>query len=360
MENRAATVDVVPGGVQRRQRRARRLLGEALAVVVIAAFVSIVPGLVLAYVFLHPPRQRVRRTPARYGLRFERVTLTSPDGTRLAAWYVPRPGARAAVILCHGYPSSREDILDLIPALHRAGFHVLAFDFRALGESDGSICTLGREEPQDVLTAVAFLRSRREVDPARIGVLGTSMGAACCLMAAARSEAIRAVVADSAFARLDWMVGERFRRLPPLIRRPLARSTRGWAERFAGFSAAEVSPLAAVPRIAPRPILFIHGGADELIPVAHARLLYAASLRCPAGSPRGARPNAGRIGSCSLWIVPGVLHARCHACQPEAYERRVVAFFARSLASTPRTRRPVPASPAPRTNPPRCEPCAGD
>jgi len=347
METRAAAADAVPGGrARRRRRRARRLLGAALALAIVVAFAGIAPGMVLAYVFLHPLRQRVRRTPARYGLRFERVTLASPDGTRLAAWYVPRPGARAAVVLCHGYPASREDVLDLIPALHRAGFHVLAFDFRALGESDGRICTLGREEPQDVLTAVAFLRSRPEVDPGRIGVLGTSMGAACCLMAAARSEAIRAVVADSAFARLDWMVGERFRLLPPLIRWPLARSTRWWAERFAGFPAAEVCPLAAVPRIAPRPILFIHGGADELIPLAHARLLYAASLRCPAGSPGRAHPSSGRLGSCALWIVPGGLHARCHACRPAEYERRIIDFFRRSLAPTPQTRRPVPASPA--------------
>lgn len=346
METRAAAMDAVPGGRARRRRRTRRLLGAALALALVAAFAGIAPGMVLAYVFLHPLRQRVRRTPACFGLRFERVTLTSSDGTRLAAWYVPRPGARAAVVLCHGYPSSREDVLELIPALHRAGFHVLAFDFRALGESDGRICTLGREEPQDVLTAIAFLRSRQEVDPGRIGVLGTSMGAACCLMAAARSEAIRAVVADSAFARLDWMVGERFRLLPPLIRWPLARSTRWWAERFASFSAAEVCPLAAVPRIAPRTILFIHGGADELIPLAHARLLYAASLTCPPGSPARARTSPGRMEACALWIVPGVFHARCHACQPAEYERRVIAFFRRSLAPTPQTRRPVPASPA--------------
>src|SRR6476646_10340079 len=82
METRAAAVDPVPGG-RKRRRRARRLLGAALALAVVAAFLGVVPGFVLAYVFLHPLRQRVRRTPARYGLRFERVTLTSPDGTRL-------------------------------------------------------------------------------------------------------------------------------------------------------------------------------------------------------------------------------------------------------------------------------------
>jgi fermentation-respiration switch protein FrsA (DUF1100 family) len=344
MESGTATKDRLPGEPARRRRRPKRLARAILMLVAVAAFVGAAPGLILGYCFVHPPRQRIRRTPARFGLRFERVKLTSADGTRLAAWYVPGPveeGPRgrpaAAVVLCHGYPSNREDVLDLIPALHHAGFHVLAFDFRSLGESDGGICTLGREEPQDVLAAVAFLRARREVDPSRIGVLGTSMGAACSLIAAARSDAICAVVADSAFARLDWMVEERLRPLPAIVRRPLASSSRWWAERFAGCSAAEVSPLAVVPRIAPRPILFIHGGADELIPVAHARLLYAASLG-PAVGARHAGPRSTRSAWRSLWIVPDARHAQCHGCQSEAYERRVVAFFRRFLAPTPRGR----------------------
>jgi dipeptidyl aminopeptidase/acylaminoacyl peptidase len=264
----------------------------------------------LATMLLHPPRVKIRRTPAVYGLPFEPLWLSSHDGTRLAAWYIPRPGARSAVVLCHGYPMNREDLLDLVPPLHRAGFHVLAFDFRAMGESEGTICTFGREEPEDVLAAVRFLQERDEVDPGRIGVYGLSMGAASCLMAAARSDAIRAVVADSAFAHLEGMTHEYFSAVPLLLRRPLAAATESWAERLAGFRATDVAPAATVAQIAPRPVLLIHGECDALIPVAHAHRLDAA-----AGDPH------------ELWIVRGAGHGRGHLLQPELYEQRITAFF---------------------------------
>jgi dipeptidyl aminopeptidase/acylaminoacyl peptidase len=271
-------------------------------------------GRLLGYLYVHPPRLPVLSTPARYGLSYEHVWLTASDGTRLAAWYVPCPGARAAVILCHGYSTNRQAMLDLIPPLHRAGFHVLAFDFRALGESEGAVCTLGRQERLDVLAAVDYLMTQPEVDPDRIGALGWSMGAAACLMAAAESRDLRAVVADSSFARLDGMAEERLRPLPRFVRDPLARSSRDWAERFSGYAAAEVVPVAAVGRMAPRPLLIIHGEQDRLIPVAQARMLYASA---PA--------------PCELWTVPGARHVRAHARHRDAYERRVIAFFRRHL-----------------------------
>jgi uncharacterized protein len=283
-----------------------------------AAALPAAAGPLLGYLFVHPPRLPVDITPARYGLPFETVRLTAHDGTRLAAWFVPRAGARAAVILCHGYPANRQTMLALVPPLHRAGFHVLAFDFRGLGESEGRACTLGHEEPGDVRAAVAYLRHRPEVDPHRIGALGWSMGAASTLIAAVDEPALRAVVADSAFARLDEMAEQRLRPLPQVVRDPLARSCRAWAERFAGCSAAEVSPLAAVRRMASRPVLFIHGQQDRLIPVRHARLLFAA-----APAPR------------ELWIVPRAGHVRSHRLVRAAYERRVVAFFRRHLLAPP-------------------------
>jgi uncharacterized protein len=273
-----------------------------------------IAGRLLGYLFVHPPRLPVLLTPAWYGLHYERVGLTASDGTRLAAWYVPRPGARAAVILCHGYPMNRQTMLGLIPPLHRAGFHVLSFDFRALGESGGRTCTLGWHERLDVLAAAEALKARPEVDPEQIGALGWSMGAAACLLAAAESNDLRAIVADSSFARLDGMADERLRALPPFVRDPLARSSHHWAERFSGCSAADVSPVAAVARMAPRPLLIIHSEQDRLIPVAQARLLHAAA------------PS-----SCELWTVPRARHVRVHARHRADYERRVIAFFRRHL-----------------------------
>ena len=71
----------------------------------------------------------------------------------------------------------------------------------------------------------------------------------------------------------------------------------------------------ALARIAPRPILFIHGDADTRIPVAHGYRLKAAS-RNPVDE---------------LWVVPGADHVQAFSVQPDAYAAKVLQFFHRNL-----------------------------
>ena len=53
-------------------------------------------------------------------LRYEPITLTTPDGVKLAAWYVPCTGARAGIVVCHGYHANRQGVASLLPFLHQA------------------------------------------------------------------------------------------------------------------------------------------------------------------------------------------------------------------------------------------------
>lgn len=267
----------------------------------------------LAWMFLHPPRTRGQGTPADYGLAYEPVTLTTPDGVKLAAWYVPRPGAHAGVVVCHGYGGSRRDVAGVLPFLHRAGFAVITFDFRGEGESGGRFCSFGECEKEDVRTATRWLRAHAEISPGHVGALGFSLGGAAAIMAGAEDPDIGAVVADSAFARLDQMVLQRF---SPLGRAgaPLARCTQWCGERMAGFSVGTVAPAAVVARLSPRPLLLIHGGADSHTPPAQSEALFAA-----AREPK------------QLWIVPGAEHIRCYDTDREEYERRVTHFFRAAL-----------------------------
>jgi dipeptidyl aminopeptidase/acylaminoacyl peptidase len=270
-------------------------------------------GAWLAWMFLHPMRQRGRGTPADYGLSFEPVTLTTPDGVKLAAWYVPCAGAQAGVVVCHGYGASRRYVTGLLPFLHRAGFAVISFDFRGMGESGGRFCSFGQCEKEDVRTASRYLRAHAGVGPGQVGALGLSMGGAAAIMAAAEDADIGAVVADCAFARLDQMVPQRFARFGR-AGPPLACCTQWWGERLAGFSVSSVSPVAVAARLSPRPLLLIHGEADTHTPPAHSRELYAA-----ARDPK------------ELWIVPGAGHAGCYDTARDEYERRVTHFFRQAL-----------------------------
>jgi uncharacterized protein len=269
----------------------------------------------LARYFTRPPRYKVDRTPADVGLKYEDIVVKSADSLELKGWYLPGTGP-AGIVLCHGFPANRECLLAFLPWLHRAGFHVVTFDFRALGESPGDVCTFGLQEKRDVEAAATLLAREPGVDAHRIGAMGLSMGGATVLLAAAETPSIRAVVTDSAFARLDEMVVERFRLVPAFYRGTLSSSVRFCAERWAGYDSRDVVPVDAIPHIAPRPILLIHGPKDHLVPIRHARMLRAA-----AGAPT------------ELWEVPGAGHVRCYATAPEEYERRVVQFFRQALCA---------------------------
>jgi pimeloyl-ACP methyl ester carboxylesterase len=123
------------------------------------------------------------------------------------------------------------------------------------------------------------------------------------------------VVADSPFARLRSPVRAAIckrgypRAVSPLLAWSIC-TIASWQVRARGAR----DPIDVVDRIAPRPLLIVHGGADALIPVDNAYALYER-----AGQPK------------ELWVVPGVEHARVPEAEPRAYAERVAAFFARWL-----------------------------
>ena len=274
-------------------------------------------GGLIGYRMAHPRRVRPR-LPEDLADSVEEVVFPSADGLWLRGWFLPaRPGA-ATLVVCHGYRGSRAHTLDLGLALRARGYNVLLFDFRAHGASEGRYTSVGAREAGDLAGVVAYLLSRPDVDPARLGGLGYSMGAAALILAAAERPEIGAVVADSSFAALSDVAGPALRAYLPRPLRPLRRLVgpvaRRAAERLSGVPVAAVRPVDAIARIAPRPILLIHGAADTLVPPPEALRLYVA-----AGEPK------------DLWLVPRAGHARGLLVDPEAYFQRVLAFFNASL-----------------------------
>ena len=256
------------------------------------------------------PKQ-MTRTPAEFGLRYESIRFISADGTILRGWFLPANGrAKGVIVCCHGVDSTRLALLRPARALHRAGYAVLLFDFRARGESGGERCALGYRETDDLLAAVAWLKTRPDCRALPLGALGESMGGAVALMAAARNPAIQCVIAESPFARLDHAVSYHFQSLfgagGPIFGVP----TRWIGERLIGKNCAEIAPVAEISRIAPRPILLIADGDDRLCPPSETDLLFAA---------------AG--GAKQLWTVPNAGHIGAKSIQPAEYDRRITAFF---------------------------------
>jgi dienelactone hydrolase len=284
-------------------RYTRRTL---LAVGGLAVLYVLVLPLSLAYVFTHVARGFV---PApELGAPHEEVSFTTSDGLELEGWYIPSKN-RAAVIAFPGRSGPQRPTR----MLARHGYGVLLFDRRGEGASEGDPNVFGWKGERDVRAAVAFLESRPDVDPDRIGAIGLSVGGEMLIEAGAESGGPAAIVSEGAGIRS--------------IREAVAiPGTRKMLE--AAIAHAIVTPATALfsndlppasledlsAKIAPTPVFFIYavpgqGGEAELT-----ETFYDA-----AKEPK------------EIWLVPGAAHTGGIEAQPEKYERRVVGFFDAAL-----------------------------
>jgi fermentation-respiration switch protein FrsA (DUF1100 family) len=146
--------------------------------------------------------------------------------------------------------------------------------------------------------------------------MGFSMSAAAFILA--RHPDIKAIVADSAYASLEDLVGRQFFFLPGLTKWPVVALTTLYARLLLGVDVDAAAPAQAVRERAV-PLLLIHGEADSQIPVEHSRRISAHAD--PATT--------------ELWLVPGADHGQAHAIAGPRYEVRVRTFFERHLCGAP-------------------------
>ncbi|MFC1662884.1 alpha/beta hydrolase [Patescibacteria group bacterium] len=138
-------------------------------------------------------RQPIIRTPKDYRLKYEEVEFKSTDGIKIKGWFIPG-ATKKAVLISHPFTFNRHgfepknqgwlklyntpvDMLTTAKEVNKAGYSSLMFDFRNHGESGRGITGIGVNESQDALGALAYLKSRPEVDPDHIGLVGFCMGA---------------------------------------------------------------------------------------------------------------------------------------------------------------------------------------
>lgn len=302
-------------------------------------------GVVLAFAsqqarkLVRPPRQTSSATPRRFGIhQWENVEFRTSDGLTLRGWFVPVPGSEtgAAVVCTHGTAGHRGHLLPQLKALHAAGFHALLFDLRSHGESDGRASGLGVHEVDDVLSAVRYLRTRSDVNPERIGLIGHSMGGAAVLRAAARTCHVQAVVSISSAASLSENVesGLRaFTRLPVGLLAPLVVRLAEWQS---GARMREMRPVEDAARLRGRPLLLVHGAADRVV-----------------GIDNAARIQQAHGGTAPLIHVTGAGHRTVlNQKHFPIYQAALVAFLREhllppeSLSARPQTPTPAHAHPS--------------
>jgi fermentation-respiration switch protein FrsA (DUF1100 family) len=206
---------------------------------------------------------------------------------------------------------------------------VVTFDFRGHGRS-GGLSTLGDREVKDLDVAVAWAR---ELGYRRIAAVGFSMGASVVLRHAGLIGGLDAVVSVSGPGRWYYRGTERMRRVHLAVEHRLGRFvTRRWLKtRISpeGWKLIPVPPAEAAAKIAPVPLLIVHGDQDPYFPPEHARQLYMA-----AGEPK------------ELWLLPGMGHAE--AAVGQELVDRIGRWIDQATARphTPESPAPDPAHPA--------------
>jgi uncharacterized protein len=222
-------------------------------------------------------RQTPWRHPRELGLPAEEIEFTADDDVTLRGWFIPSAVAIApAVVFVHGWPWCRAgnlagatvipdrtvDLLEPARALHQAGFHVLLFDLRNHGLSDAAYpVTFGVYESRDFTAAVAWLRRRPEVDSARIGALGYSMGANTLLYGIPRCQPVRAAVAVQPTSGLVFAPNAA-RTLFGSLGPALLALLRPLHQAFGAPPLGEITPADEAPRLGETKLLYIQGSGD--------------------------------------------------------------------------------------------------
>jgi alpha-beta hydrolase superfamily lysophospholipase len=257
------------------------------------------------------PPSPLLRTPERTGIPGLRtVSFAMSNGIRLAAWYAP-PRNRAAVIVTHGTNSDRSTMLPELRVLAHAGYGVLGFDWPGLGDSGGHVRWDGQARAA-LTRAIDWLSSQPDVDPARIGGLGFSIGAFIMAQVAAQDRRLSAVVLEAPPPDYDDYIRINHGRWGFLSQWP-AR----WALRGSGMLDPAVQPLQLIGRISPRPLLMLAGSRDREIPAASVVKLFGV-----AREPK------------TLWVVPIAEHGGYVEVAADAFARRIPAFFGDALPCT--------------------------
>jgi len=302
-----------------------KLLIVILALVFFGVLATAVISGVLIYWIVKPQRTSSEINMESFPGRPDEVDFTVAGlGTR-KGWFFPGLRGAPTIILCHGYQSSRGELLTLVSALQDHQYNAFVFDFAAHGGNDG-LTTFGYRESDEVRAAIETLATRNDVDAARFGLWGYNLGAYAALREAEKDTRVRALALDSVYDRPKQMVKIGVEKtgvggFPMMVRS--AQTSFEWLN----YAYKNDPPLSAkLKSLHGVPILFIEAADDpELAGITREMFLKASEPREMAVIAHGNFVN-----------LPDD--------DKRTYENRVVTFFLTRLPIT--NAEPVPVKPA--------------
>jgi len=227
--------------------------GVAAGLVLVVLLVRVFENRLIYY----PPRYPDGfADPASYGLRVEEVWISTNDGLRLNAWFLPAPASPKVLLVFHGNAENIGYGLARLKSFAQLGTNVLALDYRGYGKSEGSPNERGVY--RDAEAAYRYLADLRRFAPGNIVVYGQSLGGAVAIDLASGHEC-GGLIVESSFSSGREMARRAFR-IPLFEYIPQSR----------------FDSLAKIKNVR-CPILIVHGTRDEVIPFAMGQRLYEAA-----------------------------------------------------------------------------------
>ena len=220
--------------------------------------------LMAVHIGFRAPRRKEKGNPADFGLAYSEISIRTPEGKRLFAWWLSASSNSPTIILLHGWGGNAEFMLPLAIPFRNAGLNVLLLDARNHGSSDSASFSSLPRFAEDVGSAINWVKAQHGDQQNTIALLGHSVGAGAVLYEASRRNDISAVISVSAFAHPEWMMRRYLQRfwMPNLAVAWVLR----YVEWMIQHRYEEIAPMNTVCKVK-CPILLVHGKIDELVPV---------------------------------------------------------------------------------------------
>jgi len=194
--------------------------------------------------------------PQRYGLQVDEVWITTADGVKLGAYFLPHPSSPKVLLWFHGNADNIGFGLEQMKALATLDVNILALDYRGYGKSGGSPDEAGLYRDADA--AYRDLAETRHFKPENVIIYGHSLGGAVAVDLASKRECGGLIVESSFTSGRD--MARRMFSIPLL----------------AYVTKSRFDSIEKIRRVR-SPVLVIHGTRDALIPFFMGEALYQAA-----------------------------------------------------------------------------------
>lgn len=263
----------------------------AAAVLYIAASPLVAMPLYKRLIF-HPHKSSNFQVPTLTGFESRECWIEKPDGTKLNAWYIRHPQAKATVLFSHGSGTDLSERVPFLEMLLRQKCSVLAYDYGGYGKSTGSYSI--ESVSKDGLAAFDYLTDTLKVPPKSIVLYGESLGGGVTCRVAEKRKA-SGIVLQSPFYSLEHVA----KKTTPILR---------IYPRFL-FPADCLDNHKTMSEPHP-PVLLIHGTSDKQVPFEESQALYESA-----------------IPACKLVVVPNADHIALQGVRLPLLEKHLSIFL---------------------------------